>query len=85
MKQRRLRHGRGGRGWRRQEEIAQSVGDNKAFGGLLVCEAPRGDLTVRGDGAQSGENGGGGHFGAKVGSISQLEITHRYLLKYKYI
>jgi len=39
----RLRHGRGDRGWRRQEEIAQPVDDGKYLGGLLVAEAPRGE------------------------------------------
>jgi len=53
----RMRHGRGGRGWRRQEEIAQAVDDGKALGGLLVGEAPRGDVTMRGHGAQSGKRG----------------------------
>jgi len=65
LNQMRLRHGRGGRGWRRQEEIAQPVGNGKTLGSLFVAEAPHGDLAVRGHGAQSGERGVGGHFGAK--------------------
>jgi len=41
--------------WWRQEEIAQPVGDGKALGGLLVGEAPRGDLAGSGNGAKDRE------------------------------
>jgi len=50
----RLQHGRGGHGWRRQENLAQPIGDGNNLGGLLVAKAPRGDLAVRGSNAASG-------------------------------
>jgi len=52
---RQLLHGRGARGWRRQEARAKPVGDGKYLGSLHVAEAPRGDVAVSGNGAQSGD------------------------------
>jgi len=79
LKQMRLRLDRGDRGRRRQEEIAQPVGDDEALGGLLVVEAPRGEMTVRGDGAQSRKRQGGHDYLSSPAGIASPHVGWYFL------